>query len=187
MCIVNTPFLPDAPVQAVEEAETIIRKVLGELSDPDLGGATCTPAFLLSRTKSTLDVIDSVTDSFSVYNHDPSSEWSSLSLSHSFSFLHSLALLSLSHSLPLSLSLQPWGRLCLLSPPMLTRCRRSCYWAWPRLTSPQLRMGRVSSVASPKSVSRTENSRLAVDLDILDPDILDLEFSGSFSDLVSTS
>lgn len=61
------------PVQAVEEAEAVIRKVLGELVDPDLGGATCTPAFLLGRTKSSLDVIDSVTESFSTYNNDPSS------------------------------------------------------------------------------------------------------------------
>ena len=61
-------------VQAVEEAEAVIRKVLGEIADPDLGGATCTPAFLLSRTKSSLDIIDSVTDSFSVYNNDPSGE-----------------------------------------------------------------------------------------------------------------
>ena len=56
----------------MEEAEAVIRKVLEELADPELGGATCTPAFLLSRTKSSLDVIDSVTDSFSVYNNDPS-------------------------------------------------------------------------------------------------------------------
>lgn len=69
----------DLIVQAVEEAEAIIRKVLGELSDPDLGGATCTPAFLLGRTKSALDVIDSVTESFSVYNNDPSSIGKALS------------------------------------------------------------------------------------------------------------
>lgn len=56
----------------MEEAEAVIRKVLGELADPDLGGATCTPAFLLGRTKSSLDVIDSVTESFSTYNNDPS-------------------------------------------------------------------------------------------------------------------
>ena len=62
-------------VQAVEEAEAVIRKVLSELSDPDLGGATCSPAFLLGRTKSSLDVIDSVTDSFSIYNNDPSCEY----------------------------------------------------------------------------------------------------------------
>lgn len=61
-------------VQAVEEAEAVIRKVLGELADPDLGGATCTPAFLLGRTKSSLDVIDTVTESFSTYNNDPSGE-----------------------------------------------------------------------------------------------------------------
>ena len=62
-------------VQAVEEAEAVIRKVLSELSDPDLDGATCSPAFLLGRTKSSLDVIDSVTDSFSIYNNDPSCEY----------------------------------------------------------------------------------------------------------------
>ena len=56
----------------MEEAEAVIRKVLAELKNPDLGGATCSPAFLLSRTKSTLDVIDSVTESFSEYNSDPS-------------------------------------------------------------------------------------------------------------------
>jgi huntingtin interacting protein 1 len=63
----------DLIVQAVEEAEAVIRKVLDELTDPELGGATCSPAFLLNRTKSSLDVIDSVTESFSVYNNDPSS------------------------------------------------------------------------------------------------------------------
>ena len=66
-------------VQAVEEAESIIRKVLDELKNPDLGGATCSPAFLLGRTKSCLDVIDSVTESFSVYNSDPGAMGTALS------------------------------------------------------------------------------------------------------------
>ena len=66
-------------MQAVEEAETVVRKVLTELKNPDLGGATCSPAFLLGRTKSSLDVIDTVTDNFSVYNSDPSSMGKALS------------------------------------------------------------------------------------------------------------
>jgi huntingtin interacting protein 1 len=69
----------DLVVQAVEEAESVIRKVLDELKNPDLGGATCSPAFLLGRTKTSLDVIDSVTESFSVYNSDPSSMGKALS------------------------------------------------------------------------------------------------------------
>ena len=68
-----------AAVQAVEEAETVIRKVLSELANPDLGGATCSPAYLLGRTKSCLDVIDSVTENFSVYNNDPSAVGKALS------------------------------------------------------------------------------------------------------------
>ncbi|CAI7993005.1 Huntingtin-interacting protein 1 [Geodia barretti] len=69
----------DLVVQAVEESESVIRKVLDELKNPDLGGATCSPAFLLGHTKTSLDVIDSVTESFSVYNSDPSSMGKALS------------------------------------------------------------------------------------------------------------
>ena len=53
----------------------MIRKVLEELTDPALGGATCTPALLLERTKASLDVIDTTTANFSLYNNDPTCEF----------------------------------------------------------------------------------------------------------------
>ena len=59
-------------MQAVGEAEALIQQVLAQLADPDLSGATCTPSFLLTRAKTTLDVIDTVTENFSQYNNDPS-------------------------------------------------------------------------------------------------------------------
>ena len=57
----------------MSEAENLIRRVLEELADPAMGGATCTPALLLEKTKMSLDVIDSATANFSLYNNDPSS------------------------------------------------------------------------------------------------------------------
>lgn len=59
-------------VDAVEEAESLIQKVLEQLSSPAIAGTTCTPEFLLSRTKNALDVIDNTTSTFSLYNNDPS-------------------------------------------------------------------------------------------------------------------
>ena len=59
-----------------------------EITDPSFAGLTCTPGtinihiiilnsspnlgYLLTRTKRALDVIDSVTNNFSLYNNDPS-------------------------------------------------------------------------------------------------------------------
>lgn len=73
----------------MEEAENVIRKLLAELKNPDLGGATCSPTFLLGRTKSSLDIIDSVTENFSVYNNDPSAMGKALSSLSSYT--HSMS------------------------------------------------------------------------------------------------
>ena len=54
------------------EAECLIRRVLEELSNPVMAGTTCTPAVLLERTKTCLDIIDNATDNFSLYNNDTS-------------------------------------------------------------------------------------------------------------------
>lgn len=56
----------------MEEAENLIRRVLKELSDPAIGGTTCTPSVLLERTKLCLDVIDNATANFSLYSNDSS-------------------------------------------------------------------------------------------------------------------
>lgn len=56
---------------AVEEAESLIKRVLVELSEPAIGGTTCTPAILLTKSKACLDVIDKTTSNFSLYNNDP--------------------------------------------------------------------------------------------------------------------
>ena len=59
-------------VEAVEEAESVLRRVLEGLSSPALAGLTCTPAFLQEKTQSSLDSIDTTTANFSLYNNDPS-------------------------------------------------------------------------------------------------------------------
>lgn len=56
----------------MEEAESLIRRVLADLCDPVVAGTTCTPAVLLERTKMCLDVIDNATANFSLYNNDAS-------------------------------------------------------------------------------------------------------------------
>ena len=61
-------------MQAVEEAENLIRRILGEVSSPALAGTTCTPGYLMERTKGCLDIIDSATSSFSLYNNDSTGE-----------------------------------------------------------------------------------------------------------------
>lgn len=57
---------------AVEEAESLIRRVLEELSGSAIEGTTCTPKLVLERTKNCLDIIDNTTANFSLYNNDPS-------------------------------------------------------------------------------------------------------------------
>ena len=59
-------------VEAVEEAENVLRLVLEGLSSPSLAGLTCTPAFLQEKTQSSLDSIDTTTANFSLYNNDSS-------------------------------------------------------------------------------------------------------------------
>lgn len=56
----------------MEEAESLIRGVIAELSNPANAGTTCTPSVLLERTKTCLDVIDKATANFSLYNNDAS-------------------------------------------------------------------------------------------------------------------
>ena len=69
----SEPSLSFLAEDAVYEAECLIQRVLEELSDPTIGGGTtCTPAVLLERTKACLDVIDSATANFSLYNNDSS-------------------------------------------------------------------------------------------------------------------
>lgn len=58
-------------VQAVEEAEGLIQKVLDQVPSHVNSGATCSPSFLVEKTKECLDVIDSATSAFSLYNNDP--------------------------------------------------------------------------------------------------------------------
>lgn len=65
-------FSPCSAVEAVEEAENILRRVLEGLSSPALSGLSCTPAFLQEKTQSSLDSIDATTANFSLYNNDPS-------------------------------------------------------------------------------------------------------------------
>lgn len=67
-------------MEAVCEAEILIRRVLEELGGPGVGGVTCTPAFLLERSKTVLDTIDTATTAFSLYNNDPSGELKAISM-----------------------------------------------------------------------------------------------------------
>ena len=57
-------------VQAVEEAEGLIRRVLDEIGSAGLSGTTCTPKYLIEKTKASLDIIDNATSAFSLYNND---------------------------------------------------------------------------------------------------------------------
>lgn len=57
-------------VQAVEEAESLIRRVLDEIGSAGLSGTTCTSKYLIEKTKASLDIIDSATSAFSLYNND---------------------------------------------------------------------------------------------------------------------
>lgn len=57
-------------MQAVEEAETLIRRVLEEVGSGGLSGTTCTPPYLMEKSKECLDVIDATTSTFSLYNND---------------------------------------------------------------------------------------------------------------------
>ena len=59
-------------MQAVEEAESLIRRVLDEIGSAGLSGTTCTPKYLMEKTKVSLDIIDSATSAFSLYNNDNS-------------------------------------------------------------------------------------------------------------------
>lgn len=59
-------------MQAVEEAESLIRRVLEEIESGGHSGTTCTPSYLMEKTKECLDVIDATTSSFSLYNNDSS-------------------------------------------------------------------------------------------------------------------
>lgn len=61
---------PYFSVQAVEEAESLIRLVLEEIGRGAHSGTTCTPPYLMEKTKGCLDVIDAATSSFSLYNND---------------------------------------------------------------------------------------------------------------------
>lgn len=76
-------------VQAVEEAESLIRRVLDEIGSAGLSGTTCTPKYLMEKTKVSLDIIDSATSAFSLYNNDNSAIGKALaslpSLSHALS------------------------------------------------------------------------------------------------------
>ena len=57
-------------VQAIEEAENLIRRVLDEIGSAELSGITCTSKYLVERTKASLDIIDNATSAFSLYNND---------------------------------------------------------------------------------------------------------------------
>lgn len=72
----STSSFPSSPPaeDAVSEAESLIRRVLEELSSPALAGTSCPPSVLLERTKACLDVIDGATANFSLYNNDSSGE-----------------------------------------------------------------------------------------------------------------
>ena len=70
--LLSFSFLTFPIEDAVEEAESLIRRVVEELSNPAMGGVTCTPSFLLERTRTCLDVIDNATANFSLYNNDSS-------------------------------------------------------------------------------------------------------------------
>ena len=48
----------------------MIRRVLDEISSAGLSGTTCTPKYLMDKTKASLDIIDNATSAFSLYNND---------------------------------------------------------------------------------------------------------------------
>lgn len=62
----------------MEEAESLVKKVLDELPTHATSGVTCSPSFLIERTKECLDVIDNATSAFSLYNNDPSGKYSNV-------------------------------------------------------------------------------------------------------------
>lgn len=58
-------------VAALEEAESLIKRVLIQLDDPSPSGNTCTPEHLMSCIKACLDTIDNTAAAFSLYTKDP--------------------------------------------------------------------------------------------------------------------